>query len=80
MKRFDMIHGAPYNKNNPFRCCFECEKKHPACSDNCPEHDEAKRQNEEMKRLQRLDSALRRAENTREIRERLDRKGAKHHE
>ena len=68
MSKFDEIHGAPHNPNNPFKCCYDCPDRYPACSDKCKKHAEATEIRKEQKRQEGLEKALGRADKTRAMR------------
>lgn len=57
-----------HNSNNPFECCYGCVDKYPACSDHCERHAKGREIRAEQRRMESLNGALARAEETRDIR------------
>lgn len=57
-----------HNPNNPFECCMNCADRHPACSDHCEKHEEARKIKAKQNRKDNLDAALGRAEKIRPLR------------
>lgn len=63
--KYSSINGTTNNPNNPFACCYGCEKRYPACSDHCEEHARAAAIKAEQKEQFRKERDLNRAERTR---------------